>query len=123
MTGALGVEDAKKVMLVRQLGMEEERNQEAGTCRWCGQVDSVRGSHLQHHCPELYLRAVQAFHALLKGLDNHEGWTRVGVAGVEAWYVKGTKRLWVGPVPDGSLGDFVDKQRDGDVVLLILAHS
>ena len=62
MEGALGVEEAKKVMLVRQLGMQEEREQAAGTCHWCGQMDSLRGSHLQHHCPEFYLRAVQAFH-------------------------------------------------------------
>ena len=36
MTGALGAEDAKNMMLVRQLGMQEEREQAAGTCHWCG---------------------------------------------------------------------------------------
>ena len=39
------------------------------------------------------------------------------VADVEAWYVKGAKQLWVGLVPDGSLGDYVDEQRDWEVVL------
>ena len=98
-------------MLVRQLGMQEKRDQAAGTCHWCGQADSMRGSHLQHHCPDFYLRAVQAFHAFLNGLDNHEGWTQAGVAGVEPWYAKGTKRLWVGLVPDGSMGDYVVLER------------
>ena len=82
--GALGVEEAKKIMKVGRLGMQEERERVGGTCHWCGQKDSQRGSHQQHHCPGFFQRAVQASHALLKGLVNHEGWTRVGVADVEA---------------------------------------
>ena len=115
--GALGVEEATKKMKVGRLGMQEERERVGGTCHWCGQKDSQRGSHQQHHCPDFFQRAVQASHALLKGLVNHEGWARMGVADVEAWYVIGAKRLWVRLVPDGSLGDYVDEKKEWEVVL------
>lgn len=50
MAGALGAKDAKRVMLVKHLGIQEERDQTARMCHWCGQSDSVRSSHLHHHC-------------------------------------------------------------------------
>ena len=52
LTGDLTSESAKKLMLLRQLGTQEERDQSSGTCVWCGKRDSLRATHLKIGCPE-----------------------------------------------------------------------
>ena len=51
LTGDLTSESAKKLMLLRQLGTQEERDQGSGICMWCGKEDSLRAIHLKMGCP------------------------------------------------------------------------
>ena len=103
--GALTAEGAKKVMLLHQLGTQDDRDQSSGKCVRCGRDNKLRATHLRHHCPEFSLRWVQAFHHLLK-LD----WLRGGVSDLEAWFVKGRQRLWISLIADGDLQWYLDGQ-------------
>ena len=94
-------EGAKKKVLLRQLGTQEEQDQSSGKCVWCGRENELGASHLRHHCPEFYLRWVQAFHHLLRAVEPKLDWLRGGASDLEAWLVKGNKRLWINLIAGG----------------------
>ena len=114
--GTLTAEGAKKVLLLRQLGTQEERDQSSGKCVWCGRENELRASHLRHHCPEFYLRWLQAFHHLLGAIEPKLDWLRGGISDLEAWLVKGDERLWTSLIADGDLQWYLDGHPGQEVI-------
>ena len=118
LTGDLTSESAKKLMLLRQLGTQEERDQGSGICMWCGKEDSLRAIHLKVGCPEFYAKAVASFHGFLESIREQVHWPLGGVTDLEAWFVYKGGKLWVAQLADGDLKDYLEEKQGCDVVLI-----
>ena len=61
MGGSLTAEGAGMIMLLQQLGTQEEPDQPSGTDLWRGR-EGPFAAHLLNNCPEFDFRPLQSFH-------------------------------------------------------------
>ena len=100
LAGDLTSESAKKLMLLRQLGTQKERDQSSGTCVWCGKGYSLGASHLKIGCPEFYAKGVAGFQGFLDCVHQPVHWPLGGLTDLEAWFGYQDRKLWVSQLVD-----------------------
>ena len=67
--GTLSTESLRRLMLLRVLGTQQEREGARQSCMWCERSNSLRASHLRHHCPVFYARWVRITTLVAKSFE------------------------------------------------------
>ena len=71
--GSLGTKSLRRLMLLRVLGTQQEREGMGKPCMWCERSDSLQASHLRHHYPVFYARWVRITALLAQSFEKNCG--------------------------------------------------
>ena len=111
--GSLDTESLRRLMLLRVLGTQQEREGMGKPCMWCGRSDSLRATHLRSQCPVFYARWVRIVDILTRDIEQQQGCAVRARSDLETEFDVAGDRVWVAVVPDGDLEEY-KRGRAGD---------
>ena len=115
--GSLSTEILRRLMLLRVLGTQQEREGTGLQCMWCERSDSLRASHLRRHRPVFYARWVRITALLAQSFERQCSAVVQQRSDLEVQMRHRSTTVWLAVISDGELGDYLEKRSGSHVVL------